>query len=53
MPFKSDKQRKYMYAKHPKIAARWTREDMLAKRKDHMKNKAKKRMFPLKKKHYA
>ena len=26
MPFESDKQRRFMYAKHPKIAARWTRE---------------------------
>lgn len=26
MPFKSDKQRRFMYAKHPKIAARWTKE---------------------------
>jgi len=23
MPFKSEKQRRYMYAKHPKIAKRW------------------------------
>jgi hypothetical protein len=26
MPFKSDKQRRFMYANHPKIAARWTKE---------------------------
>lgn len=26
MPYKSDKQRKFMHAKHPKIAARWDRE---------------------------
>ena len=25
MPFKSDKQRRYMYANHPKIAERWSR----------------------------
>ena len=24
MPFKSEKQRRYMYAKHPAIAKRWT-----------------------------
>lgn len=24
MPFVSDAQRKYLYAKHPKIAARWS-----------------------------
>jgi hypothetical protein len=23
MPFKSEKQRRYMWAKHPKIAKRW------------------------------
>jgi hypothetical protein len=53
MPFKSSKQRKYMYANHPKIASRWTREEMVDKRKEHIQNKSKKRMFPLKKKHYA
>jgi len=26
MPFKSDKQRKFMFAKHPKIAKRWSKE---------------------------
>ena len=26
MPFKSDSQRRYMYAKHPKIAKRWRKE---------------------------
>lgn len=26
MPFKSAKQRRFMYAKHPKIAARWSRK---------------------------
>ena len=26
MPFKSSAQRRLMYAKHPKIAARWTAE---------------------------
>lgn len=26
MPFKSEAQRKFMYAKHPKIAKRWTKE---------------------------
>ncbi len=30
MPYKSEKQRKFMHAKHPGIAARWDRE---AKRK--------------------
>jgi len=26
MPFKSEKQRRFMYAKHPEIAKRWTKE---------------------------
>lgn len=26
MPFRSEKQRKYMFAKHPDIALRWARE---------------------------
>ena len=26
MPFKSEKQRRYMHAKHPEIAARWDRK---------------------------
>lgn len=26
MPFKSKKQRKYMWAKHPEIAEKWTKK---------------------------
>ncbi len=26
MPFKSEAQRRYMYARHPEIAKRWSRE---------------------------
>jgi len=26
MPFKSEAQRRYMFAKHPKIAKRWSKE---------------------------
>ena len=26
MPYKSDKQRKFMHARHPKIAAKWDKE---------------------------
>ena len=26
MPFKSEAQRRFMYAKHPKIAKRWSKE---------------------------
>jgi hypothetical protein len=33
MPYKSDKQRKFMHAKHPKIAARWDKEAKAAKAK--------------------
>jgi hypothetical protein len=38
MPYKSEKQRKYMHAKHPEIAKRWDAE---AKKKG--KSKAKKK----------
>ena len=27
MPFKSEAQRRFMYAKHPEIAKRWTKEE--------------------------
>jgi hypothetical protein len=27
MPYKSDKQRKFMHAKHPEIAKRWDKEE--------------------------
>jgi len=33
MPFKSEKQRKYMHAKHPKIAERWEKEKKSAQGK--------------------
>lgn len=38
MPFKSEKQRKFMHAKHPEIAARWEKE---AKAKPKKKRKRK------------
>lgn len=38
MPFKSEAQRRFMYAKHPKIAKRWSKEypnqGKLPKKKD-------------------
>lgn len=36
MPFKSEKQRRFMYAKHPEIAKRWSREALKSRltRKD-------------------
>ena len=35
MPYKSEKQRRFMYAKHPDIAARWDKEgkNKIVKRK--------------------
>ena len=40
MPYKSDKQRKFMHAKHPGIAARWDREAKAGKKtKKHRKKK--------------
>jgi hypothetical protein len=41
MPFESDRQRRFMYAKHPKIAARWTREAKAAKRSPVKKKRSK------------
>ena len=38
MPYKSEKQRKFMHAKHPGIAARWDRE---AKKKKKSKKRRK------------
>ena len=40
MPFRSEKQRRFMHAKHPAIAARWEAE---AKTKGKVKHKAKKK----------
>jgi len=33
MPFKSEKQRRYMWKKHPDIAKRWSKEKKSTKRK--------------------
>jgi hypothetical protein len=33
MPFKSEAQRKYMFAKHPKIAKKWAKEAKQKKRR--------------------
>ena len=41
MPFKSDAQRKYLFAKHPEIAKRWAKETPKgSKLPEHAKNKA-------------
>lgn len=40
MPFKSEKQRRFMHAKHPKIAERWEKEKKRAQGK---RSRAKKR----------
>jgi hypothetical protein len=49
MPFKSDKQRKYMYAKHPDIAKKWEKEynDGGIVSDDEKEKKAKKQGFQL------
>jgi hypothetical protein len=39
MPFKSEKQRRYMYKYHPKIAARWEDEAEAAKKKPSKRKK--------------
>ena len=42
MPFKSDAQRKFMYAKHPGIAKRWSSESPeQGKLPEHVKKQAK------------
>lgn len=43
MPYKSDKQRKYMHAKHPRIAAKWDAEIRAGKKKGKGKKKKSKR----------
>jgi len=43
MPFASERQRRFMYAKHPKIAARWTREAKAAGKSATKKKTTKKR----------
>lgn len=43
MPYASDKQRRYMHARHPKIAARWDAEIRAKKAKNAKYAKARKR----------
>lgn len=43
MPFKSERQRKYLYAKHPSIAKRWSAEAKAKKQAPVQKSKPKKR----------
>jgi hypothetical protein len=45
MPFKSEAQRRYMYAKHPKIAKRWSKEYPNQKKLPEHKEKKGKRYF--------
>ena len=33
MPFKSEKQRRFMWAKHPEIAKRWAKEEKKSEKK--------------------
>lgn len=44
MPFKSEKQRRFMWAKHPEIAEKWAHGE-------HSKGKKKKHKMPRKDKH--
>ena len=41
MPFKSEKQRKYMWSKHPEIAEKWAKEEKRTKKKGSRKPKKK------------
>ena len=43
MPFKSESQRKWMYANEPKMAAKWEKETPKGKLPKKVKKKAKKR----------
>lgn len=43
MPFKSEKQRRFMYAQHPDIAERWTKEAKAAGKKPVQKKAVKRR----------
>lgn len=50
MPFKSQAQRGFMYAKHPEIAKRWEKETPKGKLPEHsMQSIAKKRLAKMKK----
>jgi len=42
MPFKSEKQRRYMWAKHPEIAKRWEEEEKNRKKRKKSKRRKKK-----------
>lgn len=43
MPFQSERQRRYMWAKHPSIARRWAKEESLLSRARRLKRKRKKK----------
>lgn len=43
MPFKSEKQRRYMHAKHPTIAERWEKEAKRAGKSAVQKSKKRKK----------
>lgn len=50
MPFKSQAQRGFMYAKHPEIAKRWEKETPKGKLPEHsMQSIAKERLAKMKK----
>lgn len=39
MPFKSDKQRRFLYSQHPDIAKRWSKEEKQAAYKRRLRKK--------------
>jgi hypothetical protein len=43
MPFKSERQRRFLHAKHPEIAKRWEREEKKGKSETFKKARAKAR----------
>lgn len=43
MPFKSEKQRRFLYSQHPEIAKRWSKEEKQAAYKRRLKKRKKKR----------
>lgn len=43
MPFKSDKQRKWMFANHPEMAKRWAAEGGAKKKKSKARTRGKQR----------
>jgi len=43
MPFKSEKQRRYMWANHPRLARKWTEEEKALRRREFIKRQKKRK----------